>query len=134
MSKKSKNNFSSLLSQYDSSGLTQRNFCDLHSIPFYKFQYHHRKRIQHLVSVPGFIPVEVNDSPLLLSNSTSKKDSFWLQITYPGNIIFTFVEAVSSYFIRDIMQITFGKKLIPFLNEALCLVYSFNPIFSTMAK
>ena len=103
MAKKSKNTISLLLSQYDTSGLTQRKFCDLYSIPFYKFQYHYRKRLRNSTPGSGFIPVEVSQCPLTLSNSTSEKNSFWLQITYPGNIVLTFGEAVSSSFIRDIL-------------------------------
>jgi len=78
MDKKSKNIFSSLLSPNDSIGSNPTEVFDLYSIPFYKFHYHYRKRIRHLASVPEFIPVEVNDSELPLSNSTYEKNSFWL--------------------------------------------------------
>jgi hypothetical protein len=103
MAKKSKNNFSSLLSLYDSSGMTQRKFCEVHNIPFHRFQYYHRKRIRNSTEASGFIPVEVKDDPLLLPSRTTEINPFWLKITYPGNIVLTFGEAVSSSFIRDIL-------------------------------
>ena len=103
MAKKSKNNFSPLLSLYDSSGLTQRKFCEVHNIPFHRFQYYHRKRIRNSTSASGFIPLAVKDDPLLLPIRSTEINPFWLKITYPGNIVLTFGEAVSSSFIRDIL-------------------------------
>ena len=61
-----------LVKQYESSGLTQKEFCDKNSVPHSTLQYHlHKNRAASKpskTSFPGFIPVSMPKPPQTTSS------------------------------------------------------------------
>jgi hypothetical protein len=61
-----------LVNRYQSSGLTQKGFCDKNSVPLSTLQYHlHKNKLTSKpfkVSVPGFIPVSMPKPPQTTSS------------------------------------------------------------------
>jgi hypothetical protein len=61
-----------LVKQYQSSGLTQKEFCDKNSVPHSTLQYHlHKNRAASKpskTSFPGFIPVSMPKPPQATSS------------------------------------------------------------------
>jgi len=86
-----------LIEQWQQSGLSQKAFCEQHSIRYYVFHYWYRRyRMQHVVSNNGSSFVKLQIAKPAGTSS--------VEIIYPGDIRLLFHEPVSSNYLKTLMS------------------------------
>src|SRR6476469_8432183 len=83
-----------LISEFEGSGLTQKEFVAKHDVPLATFQFHLYKfrkgsSIRNSESSPAFLPVEVVASPASSSRARDAKADV-LEAMLPGGVILRF--------------------------------------------
>ena len=86
-----------LIEQWQQSGLTQKAFCEQHSIRYYVFHYWYRRyRMQHVVSNNGssFVKLQI----------AKPAGTSLVEVIYPGGIRLLFHEPVSSNYLKALIS------------------------------